>query len=122
MKDWRRVETVWWEEVLMEILTGLWREARVSESSFELMVAEKRYVWRFSRGRTFKLGKLTKCGDNLTGVTHILSMTGPKSRSRILSYSQHQMRSMSCRYLYRSASSMTRYRRFLRENPFVFSR
>lgn len=40
--DWRRVETVWWEEVEMLTRMGFWREARWRDSTFEDMVALKR--------------------------------------------------------------------------------
>lgn len=49
----------------METRAGLESEARWSDSTLELMVAENKYVCRFSRGRTLR----------------ILSRIGPKSRS-----------------------------------------
>ena len=58
---------------------GFWRLARWRDSTFEVIVAEKRYVRLPSRGRTLR----------------ILSMMGPKSRLVVVSYSVSKFNTIS---------------------------
>lgn len=48
MYDCNKVETVWYLFVDIETRRGFLREARWRDSTFEVIVAEKRYVRRFS--------------------------------------------------------------------------